>query len=175
MSATPSTYEPSILDRIRWTARRWRERFFPQKSSLEFHAEQELRAAGLFDADSDYGGLVGGAVMELVKVFGRQGHSGASAPMVRGIFNKVAAFEPLGPLTGADDEWVNVHGDTYQNKRCSHVFKEGKGGAAYDIDGRIFRGPDGLAYTGRGSRVFITFPYSPKSEYVDVDEDGNPR
>jgi hypothetical protein len=168
MSATP--YDPPITDRIRWAARRLWERFFPPQSNLEWHAEQELRAAGFFDKDSDYGGLAATAVMELVRVFGRQGHSGYSAGLVRDLFAKVAAYEPLCPLTGADDEWVNVHDDTYQNKRCNHVFKEGKDGRAYDIDGRIFREPNGNCYTSRDSRVYIDFPYTPTREYVDVPE-----
>ena len=41
---------------------------------------------------------------------------------------------------------------------------------APNIDERIFREPNRVCYTGKGSRVAITFPYSPKSEYVDVPE-----
>ena len=43
-------------------------------------------------------------------------------------------------------------------------------GKAYDIKGRIFREPSGCCYTNKNSRVYITFPYSPKSEYIDVAE-----
>ena len=167
MNAT--AYEPSITDRARWMLRRLRERFFPTESNLMFHARQELKAAGLFDKDSDYEGMAGDAVLELVKVFERQGHSGFSAGMVRNIFNKVAAYEPLCPLTGADEEWSEYRDGCYQNKRCSHVFKD-EDGRAYDIDGRIFREPNGSCYTNRESRVYVTFPYTPKREYVDVPE-----
>lgn len=146
-------------------------------SNLELHAKKEMEIAGLFDKDSDYGGMLGDAVMKMIKVFADEGHSGFSAPMAIRIFEKVARFEPLTPLTGADDEWMEVdcpsRGDgekafCYQNVRCSHVFKDNNG--AYDIEGRIFREPDGSCFTSYDSLVAVTFPYTPKHEYVDVPE-----
>lgn len=160
-------------------------------SNLELFAEDELRRAGLFDDDSDYGGMIGDAVMKMIRQFAEEGHSGFSAGMAISIFQKVARFEPLTPLTGNDDEWMEIgfgdfstvsrpafnHGlvvtersTLYQNKRCSHVFKDGD--YAYDIDGRIFRDRDGFCYTSIDSRVAVTFPYTPKREYVDVGGDG---
>jgi hypothetical protein len=138
-------------------------------------AKNELTTAGLFDKDSDYDGMLGDAVLELVNVFSYQGHSGFSAGMCVNIFKKVALHEPLGPLTGEDDEWNNCwdmdpDSDLFQNKRCSHVFKEGIDGTAYDINGKIFREPDGMTYTSRDSRVDAIFPYTPVSEYVDVEK-----
>jgi hypothetical protein len=56
----------------------------------------------------------------------------------------------------------------WQNNRCCHVFKDNAGNA-YDIDGKIFREPDGACYTSRDSRVPVTFPYTPVREYVDVE------
>ncbi len=136
-------------------------------SNLTEHAKTELEAAGLFDEDSDYGGLIGEAVMELMEKFAEQGHSGFSASLCISVFSKVAAFQPLVPLNGEDDEWIDVDGKgTFQNRRCSHVFKEN--GSAYDIDGKVFREPNGLTYTSFDSRVPVTFPYSPHTEYVDV-------
>ena len=38
------------------------------------HAKLELQMAGFFDKDSDYGGMIGEAVMELMEVFANQGH-----------------------------------------------------------------------------------------------------
>ncbi|WP_441235623.1 hypothetical protein [Bradyrhizobium sp. 930_D9_N1_4] len=135
-------------------------------SNLELHARKEMEIAGLFAKDSDYGGMLGDAVMKMVKVFADEGHSGFSAGMAISIFEKVARFEPLSPLTGADDEWMEVGENTWQNVRCSHVFKNADG--AYDIEGKIFREPDGCCFTSYDSRVPVTFPYTPKREYVDV-------
>lgn len=105
-------------------------------------------------------------VLDLISLFAGQGHSGSSAPYVIGIVEKLMQFEPLTPLTGADDEWCEVTEGTFQNKRCPHVFKEN--GEAYDIDGIVFRDPDGSCFTSRDSRVPVTFPYVPKTEYRDV-------
>jgi len=110
-------------------------------------------------------------VLELLRVFSAQGHSGFSAPVVVDMFKKLAMQEPLTPLTGNDDEWNYVGDDTWQNMRASHVFKTGDG-AAYDIEGKIFREPSGACYTSRDSFVDIEFPYTPKREYIDVPAEG---
>jgi len=136
-------------------------------SNLTNHAKLELELAGLFDQDSDYGGMLGESVMELMEKFAEQGHSGFSASICISLFSKVAAFQPLMPLTGEDDEWNDADGEgTFQNRRCSHVFK--KNGAAYDINGKVFRDPNGGSYTNKDSHVPVTFPYSPQTEYVDA-------
>ena len=109
--------------------------------------------------------------VELLAVLSHQGHSGGSIGFAIEFFSKMARFKPWGPLTGADSEWAQPYCDdgTQQNIRCSHVFRDADG-KAYDINGRIFREPSGSCYTGKGSRVYIEFPYTPKSEYVDVPE-----
>ena len=48
--------------------------------------------------------MVKANVLELLEVFGNQGHSGSSAPYVLGLFQRLADFKPLGQLTGEDDE-----------------------------------------------------------------------
>jgi hypothetical protein len=138
-------------------------------SALKAHARRELELAGLFDKDSDYGGMLGEAVMRLMDVFSGEGHSGASAAMAVALFEKVARYQPLTPLTGADHEWSEPFDEagTRQNRRCGHVFKRADG-SAYDIDGRIFREPNGSCFTSRDSCVDVTFPYTPVREYVDV-------
>src|SRR6187399_3024344 len=61
---------------------------------------------------------------ELILVFSSQGHSGASAQITNSILHKLLAYEPLSPLTGEEDEWMEVASGVYQNKRCSHVFRD---------------------------------------------------
>lgn len=135
-------------------------------SDLVSFAKEELKRAGLFDKDSDYGGMIGDAVLKMVEQFADEGHSGYSAGMAISIFQKVARFEPLTPLTGADDEWNEVTDGMYQNRRCPHVFK--KNGQAYDSEGIVWRDPDGGTYISVASRVPVTFPYVPKREVRDV-------
>ena len=160
--------------------------------SLQYHAKTELELAGFFDKDSDYGGMIGEAVMELIEVFAKQGHSGMSAPYVANIFNQLAKYEALQPITGKDEEWVDItphseDGETwYQNKRCSAIFKDGKDRTPYYLDAMVKRDPNGVCWTGRawlseedyksgdrskmvGSSCNIkSFPFTPKTFYVDV-------
>lgn len=163
LEVCPETVSSRVLRAVRrlWA---WRP-FRKHENNLTSFAETELRTAGLFDADSDYGGMIGEAVTELVNVFSKQGHSGFSAHLCLDVFAKVAAFKPLGPLTGEDSEWHEVTDGIYQNNRCSRVFREN--GAAYDSEGVIWRDPDGLTSTNFESRVPVTFPYTPSQRVVD--------
>lgn len=123
-------------------------------------------AAGLAAEGAD--NWIAENLIELLAVFSAQGHSGFSAPWAICRFEKLARFEPLGPLTGADDEWSEYSAGMFQNRRCSHVFKDADrfGGQAYDSRGRIFREPNGGCFTSGESAVPITFPYTPTSVYV---------
>ncbi len=117
--------------------------------SLVEHAKRELELSGLFSKDSDYDGMVGEAVMELIKVFSKQGHSGCSANMVSNLFNKLSRYQTISPLTGKDEEWCEVSEGIFQNKRNGNVFKEGKDGKAYFLDAFVKRSPDGSTWSGR--------------------------
>lgn len=118
-------------------------------SNLTDFARTELTRAGLFDKDSDYGGLLGNSVMQMVEVFAAAGHSGASAERAILLFERLVNFEPLTPLTGEPDEWVDVGGGLLQNRRCSTIFKD---------PGRLF---GGLPYSVAGKEaVIIEFPYT---------------
>jgi hypothetical protein len=88
-----------------------------------------------------------------------------------GIIKKLINQKPLSPLTGKDDEW-NLASEKeclYQNKRCSHVFKDRDG--AYNINGKIFRTKSGTTYSCKDSSVWIEFPYTvPEPIIIDVDK-----
>lgn len=130
------------------------------------HAQRELELAKI-DGDGDT--WMTENVLELIKTFASQGHSGESAPICIQLFSRLASYKPLGPLTGEDNEWMKIAGrkDLWQNKRCSHVFKNKDG--AYNIEGKVFREPNGACYTSGNSRVPVTFPYEVKDpEYIDV-------
>jgi len=112
-------------------------------------------------------------LLHMVEEFAKEGHSGLSASYAIALLDKLLRFEPLHPLTGEDDEWTEVKDGLYQNKRCFRVFKDDKGNA-WDIDGRVFVQPNGAAYTSKDSRTPVTFPYTPKTVYVRVDDEGKP-
>lgn len=146
--------------------------------NLVEHAKTELQMAGLFDESGDfYGGMTGKAVLELVECFEKQGHSGMSAPMVVSIFQKVANFKTINPIKCTEDEWCEVSEGTFQNKRLSSVFKQGKECKPYYLDAIVWEEKDGGAFTGEvegiTSRQFIKLPFEPKTFYVLIDSDRN--
>jgi hypothetical protein len=107
-------------------------------SDLVRYAKEELTRAGLFDQDSDYEGMLGEAALEIVEVFSKQGHSGASAAIVTQIVEKLLRYEPLTPLTYDKDQWIDqseASGEpTWQHKRDYSVFSHDEGKTHYDID-----------------------------------------
>jgi hypothetical protein len=135
-------------------------------SNLVNHAKRELALIG--HAEDEMQAAMNAHIIRMVETFADEGHSGFSASYAVAALEKLLRFEPLTPLTGSDDEWMEVGDGLFQNVRCSHVFKED--GNAYDIAGRMFREPDGVCFTGRDSRVPVTFPYTPTTEYVDVED-----
>ena len=137
------------------------------------HAEREFEILGWSGrAKDDPQTWVCENILDLIRVFASQGHSGSSAPYVLNAFMAVARFNPIGPLTGKDEEWGEDHGGgCCQNRRCGEVFKD-EDGNPYWAFGRVFRDPDGGCYTSVGSRVDIEFPWTKpeKPEYVDVED-----
>lgn len=136
------------------------------------HTQRELDFAGYFDGDRMSALAAAGAV-DLVRVFSLQGHSGFSASFMRHLFDKAAAFEPLGPLTGADSEWHQPADGVWQNRRCSHVFRQADrfDGQPYDLNAVVFEEPNGSRFTGRHSMRPIAFPYTPRSVVVEIPEE----
>jgi hypothetical protein len=149
--------------------------------SLHDHAENELNLIGMTeDSPDEMNRMMRKHIMHMIKEFSEEGHSGFSANYAIGILEKLLRFDPLTPLTGEDDEWVDVgYGDGstphYQNKRASRVFKDADG-SAYDIDGKVFwdwyTDPEtGVKskshFTCKESRVAVEFPYTPTTVYEE--------
>ena len=110
-------------------------------AGLVEHAKKELELAGLFDKDSDYEGMVGKAVMDLMKCFSNQGHSGFSASMVMDIFGRLGKYKTLSPVTDDPDDWQDVSDfgggekkKMWQCKRCPSLFSENGGKTYYDVN-----------------------------------------
>ena len=151
------------------------------------HAKRELQSVG-YDLNATEEGpnkWIVANLLELLTVFGKQGHSGSSASYCISAFAKLAAFELLRPLTGDDAEWNDVGNGILQNNRCSYVFKEN--GQAYDINGYVFwhwsmrsleKDEPGFpgehkyksSFTSGMSRKPVVFPYKLKDpEHVEVE------
>ena len=156
-------------------------------SNILSHAEDELNRIGMTeDSPDEMNRMMRKHVLHMMQEFASEGHSGFSASYAISILTKLMDFKPLSPLTGEDDEWVNVreYGSEphYQNIRKSSVFKDADG-SCYDIDGKVFwewampyeegEKPYKSYYTNRESRVPVTFPYTvpdkPIYEYCHSD------
>ena len=106
-------------------------------------------------------------ILGMIQEFCKEGHSGFSASYAIEVLNKLLKFQPLTPLTGSDNEWSEVESGMWQNVRCPTIFKNSDG-KAYNIDGKVFMDENGCSYTNINSRVYIDFPYTPKTIYVKV-------
>jgi len=128
------------------------ERFCNEaKSQFLRWAENEVKAAGLLQADSDYDGMLGEAVLDLVNVFDSQNHSGMSAAMVRAIFDNLANWKPLSPLTDNPDEWMEVSEELWQSRRNPACFSK-DGGKTYEDNNDpcwLHEDEDGCTYFSR--------------------------
>lgn len=130
-------------------------------------------------------------ILALCEAFGKSGQSGGSAPYTAGALSqaikKLCLHQPICPITGIDEEWNDIGVslnrsepiDEYQNNRCSNIFKKGKEGRAYFLDAIVWQGEDDYdtftgSVNGVSSRQYIkSFPFEPKTFYVDVVRDFN--
>lgn len=91
-------------------------------------------------------------MLQILRLFFSQWDSGGSVWAMAPVLQRLIAGQPLTPITGADDEWIdrtelNSGKPLWQNVRASSVFKDKT--HAWDIDGNT------PAHTN------ITFPYDP--------------
>jgi hypothetical protein len=91
-------------------------------SNLRKHAEYELSLLDWTDDKEVYNGLLSKSVLELIDLFSKQGHSGASAYIVREVFYKLSKFEALTELTTNPDEWLEYVEGEFQSKRNPSCF-----------------------------------------------------
>lgn len=133
--------------------------------ALVEYAESELRRAGFFDADSDYAGMIGPAVIEMMKQFATEGHSGYSARLCLSVFGRLARFRPLTPIENPmlgkefiDHTDISGGHPTLQCTRLSSLFSEDGGKRWYDLDKRIPRWKRWFGVR----RAYVKFPYMPK-------------
>ena len=96
-------------------------------------------------------------VLELLKVFSEQGHSGFSAPIASKLFYKLANHKLITEIEDNPDDWD----DNGQHKYISSIFKRDDG-TCYYMYGRLFAEPnsDNFFYN-KASNVDVTFPIKP--------------
>lgn len=138
-------------------------------------------------------------IFMLCEAFGRSGESGNSAHFVATEISqsikKLLLQEPICPIMGTDEEWVQVKDISenddmmYQNKRCSRLFKA-KNGKCWYLDAIVKKvARSGYCWSGSfwltkedylkrdeskiiGSSHYVkSFPFTPKTFYIDVVEE----
>lgn len=139
-------------------------------SNLVEYAKEELKHYN----SSMYGEMLNEAILEIVEVFAKQGHSGYSAKLAAEAAGRLMNFKPLTPLTGENDEWYDRGEGTWQNKRHTSLFKD-ETGFCYDLAGVTFEYVDEPGnYFTNGDLVRryykgiprIKFPYMPADKPV---------
>lgn len=130
-------------------------------------------------------------MLSLIEKFGRSGQSGGSVHITAAVLcstiKSLCLQEPISPIMGTDDEWVDVTEISagrilFQNNRCSAVFRDGKDGVPHFIDAIVFKYADEngqftsnsgvLKKDGSrvGSQQYVRLPFTPKKFYIDVIE-----
>lgn len=113
-----------------------------KESEFLERSRNELELAGFFNPEGMYGTMIGDTVLELVKVFSDQGHSGLSAAITAHVFKELVEGNHLSPITDSPEEWFNHgegmgnhEGELWQNRRNGSLFSEDGGKTYYDVDG----------------------------------------
>lgn len=148
------------------------------------YARYELNRLG-----KDEGGMqemMNNCLLELIKMFCEQEHTGFSASYCISILTRLLKRKPISPLTGEKDEWIECSRSpssgerVYQNRRCSSVFKildgEGKLVSCYDIDAVVYSDNGGITwFTSNRFRKDVKFPYfapnEPERVYIEYTEE----
>lgn len=97
-------------------------------------------------------------VLELLKVFSEQGHSGFSAPIAIRLFSKLANHKLITEIEDNPEDWD----ENGQHKHIPSVFKR-KDGTCYYLYGTYFAEPDSdnFFYNGMCSKTDVHFPLKP--------------
>ena len=97
-------------------------------------------------------------VLELLKVFSEQGHSGFSAPIATKLFYRLANHKLITEVEDNPEDWD----ENGQHKHIPSVFKR-KDGTCYYLYGTYFAEPDSdnFFYNGMCSKTDVHFPLKP--------------
>lgn len=112
-------------------------------SNLREHAMRELKLLNEAEPkdeinDPKWSNMIDEAVLELIETFISQGHSGGSAYPVLALFEKLANFENLTPITDRPSEWHEHPDNLWQNRRNGSLFSNDGGKTYHNINKRTW-------------------------------------
>lgn len=132
--------------------------------SFTEYARNELIRAGAIDPNNpDEDQLYAKQVLELVAAFEAQKHNSGQHNTVVELFSRLLYGQPIMPLTGEDDEWLEVFPGKWQNKRCAAVVKHGED--AFFSEAYVFENPlNGQRVINmRSWGKIVSWPFYPRS------------
>jgi hypothetical protein len=147
------------------------EQEMKEQNGLLNFAEREL--ARIPKDDEGMQELMNKHILDMVKVFCEEGHSGFSANYAINILNRLLRRLPLSPIEDTPEDWNEVRPGVCQHRRCSSVFKDKSqfDGKAYALQAKVFSDDGGETwFSNRDSQEVIEFPYdvpaSPKRYHL---------
>lgn len=99
----------------------------PTDSNLVAHAIRELDILGETSYEEP---SMRKCVLDIVRLFAEQGHSGSSAGYLSHVLDKVLRFQPLTPITDNAEDWIEVGPEVWQCRRDGECFSN-DGGKTY--------------------------------------------
>jgi hypothetical protein len=99
----------------------------PTGSNLVAHALRELDLMGETSPEPP---SMRECVVQIVRTFAEQGHSGSSAAWLSAVLDKLLRFQPLSPITDNPEDWIEVGPDLWQCRRDGECFSS-NGGKTY--------------------------------------------
>lgn len=99
----------------------------PTDSNLVRHAITELDRIGETSYEEP---SMRKAVLDIIRTFAEQGHSGSSAAWCVAVVEKLMRFQPLSAITNDPAEWMEVGDDLWQCVRDGECFSH-DGGLTY--------------------------------------------
>ena len=178
----PKQLNTSLRNKLYYKARRLVKRlrgdYRPENSNMYKWAKAELDRI-LVNCeegdDLDMQMAINREILDIVKVFCDQHHSGSTAWYTLSMIKRLLDWKPITPLTGEEDEWNEgyiIDGVLHQqNKRCSSVFRDNSDNStAHYIDAKVYSDNGGYSWyhKGGGDRDVISFPFKvpDKPEYI---------
>lgn len=95
-------------------------------------AIRELELAGYINSNDEMSRLMANQVLETLAVFSSHDNSGFSAGIELKLFDILAHYKILTPLTFKDNEWDKIDKDLWQNNRITSIFKDNTGKIHYN-------------------------------------------